>query len=120
MVKQPELIPTNAPTRAWHKPGYRPTDPETSREASAAAQSELKLRMQQTLLLKLISDHGPLTHAALWSIVCDTPNDTPPPMSQSGMRTRCSELVDMGLVVDSGKRERLPSGRRAILWGVVR
>lgn len=118
-MKQPELIPTHTPASAWHKPGYRPTDPDTSRLA-AEGRNEVKLRMQQSLLLKLIEQHGPLTDAALWSIICDTPNDTPPPMSSSGMRTRRSELVDMGLVVDSGRREQLASRRWAVLWDVVR
>jgi hypothetical protein len=41
-----------------------------------------------------------------------------PRQSESGLRTRRRELVDMGLVVDTGRTETLPSGRKAIVWGV--
>lgn len=38
------------------------------------------------------------------------------PQSPSGLRTRRAELVDAGLVVDTGQRKRLPSGRQAVVW----
>jgi hypothetical protein len=34
----------------------------------------------------------------------------------STYRTRRSELVDKGLIVDTGERMTLPSKRRAIIW----
>lgn len=40
-----------------------------------------------------------------------------PRASESGIRSRRAELVDRGLVVDTGKRVRLSSGRYAIVWG---
>ena len=36
--------------------------------------------------------------------------------SDSGIRSRRSELVRLGLIIDSGKRETLSSGRKAIVW----
>lgn len=36
--------------------------------------------------------------------------------SPSGLRARRSELRDAGLVSDSGRRVRIRSGRRAIVW----
>ena len=42
---------------------------------------------------------------------------TAPMASESGIRTRRAELVDRGLVVDTGRRVRLSSGRYAIVWG---
>lgn len=39
--------------------------------------------------------------------------------SPSGLRTRTNELVQKGLVKDSGKRESTPSGRKAIIWEAV-
>ena len=44
---------------------------------------------------------------------------TAPWASESGIRTRRHELVERGLVMDSGKRSVLPSGRRAIVWSVA-
>lgn len=40
-----------------------------------------------------------------------------PRASESGIRSRRAELVDRGLVVDTGRRIRLDSGRFAIVWG---
>lgn len=40
-----------------------------------------------------------------------------PRASESGIRSRRAELVDRGLVVDTGRRVRLESGRFAIVWG---
>jgi hypothetical protein len=39
--------------------------------------------------------------------------------SPSGVRTRRNELVRRGLVVDTGERRRLASGRSAVIWAVV-
>ena len=40
----------------------------------------------------------------------------PPMQSASGLRTRTKELVDIGLIRQSGRTVRLPSGRRGIVW----
>ena len=42
---------------------------------------------------------------------------TAPRASESGIRSRRAELVRKGLVVDTGRRVRLDSGRYAIVWG---
>jgi hypothetical protein len=39
-----------------------------------------------------------------------------PKQSPSGIRTRRSELVEEGIVKDSGRLETLPSNRKAIVW----
>lgn len=41
-----------------------------------------------------------------------------PPASESGIRSRRSELVEQGLVVDTGYKVLMPSGRKAIVWGL--
>jgi hypothetical protein len=38
------------------------------------------------------------------------------PMSVSGVRSRRAELVDMGLVRDSGRRSTTVAGRKTIIW----
>lgn len=39
-----------------------------------------------------------------------------PQASPSGLRSRRAELVDLGMVEDSGKRTTLSTNRRAIVW----
>jgi hypothetical protein len=40
--------------------------------------------------------------------------------SESGIRTRRKELVDLGAIVDTGERDVLPSGRSATVWAINR
>jgi hypothetical protein len=42
-----------------------------------------------------------------------------PQASESGIRTRRAELVDKGLVADTGKRAKTPFGRQATVWGLA-
>jgi hypothetical protein len=44
---------------------------------------------------------------------------TAPRASESGIRSRRAELVDRGLVVDTGARVKLTSGRYSIVWGLA-
>lgn len=41
-----------------------------------------------------------------------------PLASESGIRSRRAELVDKGLVDDTGKRSTTPFGRKATVWGL--
>jgi hypothetical protein len=43
---------------------------------------------------------------------------TAPRASESGIRSRRAELVDRGLVADTGFRVLLNSGRYSIVWGL--
>lgn len=90
----------------------RITDPETSH---AAASSVTNVRQVQRFILAALSG-GSMTdeQVARWFDAMDIT------VSDSGLRTRRAELVRMGLVVDTGQRERLASGRRGIVWGLVR
>jgi hypothetical protein len=68
-------------------------------------------KSQQHVLL-IIALYGPLTdEAMLYHLQRNYP------MSPSGARTRRAELVARGLVYDTGKRETLASGRKAVVWG---
>jgi predicted HTH transcriptional regulator len=87
----------------------RRSDPETSREAAASISSE-RLRESQQHVLAILKTLGPLTDEWLCNYLATS-------MSPSGARTRRAELVARGLVYDTGKRETLASGRKAVVWG---
>jgi len=90
----------------------RRTDPETSHDA---AQSVRNLTETQNAILEMctkpITDHK----LVVWyqSLASD---GVVPHASESGIRSRRSELVDKGLIIDSGQRSLSPSGRKQILW----
>ena len=94
----------------------RSTDPWTSMDAAMkVATQPLKSR-----ILYLFEEHrSPLTDEQLialyrkqaisyrWS-----------PASDSGIRSRRSELVDEGELIDTGRTELTVSGRHTTLWGL--
>jgi hypothetical protein len=63
------------------------------------------------LIVSVLSE-GPMTDVDLVEIL------KPRGFSPSGIRTRRSELVRLGKVVDTKKRAVLASGRKATLWGL--
>ncbi len=85
----------------------RRTDPSTSWAAANSLDPE-HLRESQKIVLAILQDQGPMTDDELVEIARD--------LSPSGARTRRAELVDKGMVYDTGERALLPSGRRAIVW----
>lgn len=98
-------------------PRARKTDPQTSH---AAARSVEGLRQRQSAVLSLLREYGPATHNQLiMRYIAAIQGGHVPIQSESGIRTRCCELVDLGRVVDSGQRVTLCSGRRAIVWKVT-
>lgn len=94
----------------------RRSDPETS-HAAAASLSVDRLREQQRYVLMLLEIWGPSTDVQLARFHA-TDSDAPR-MSPSGLRTRRAELVRMGKVRDTGGRVVLPTGRKAIVWGLA-
>lgn len=92
----------------------RSTDPETSH---AAARSVKDLRSSQADVLVVLRRMVPMTDEELVETYQDLARSGfVRSQSPSGIRTRRSELVELGLVEDSGQRETLRSGRRAIVW----
>jgi len=87
----------------------RRTDPETSSQGPLNAERVLRLRDH---ILTRLRHGGPATDVALVA-------DLHMWGSDSGIRTRRSELVKEGLVKDSGKRVKTPSGRESIVWESV-
>jgi len=92
-------------------PNTRVTDPSTSFEAAASITPE-SLSATKKWILKFLNDR-PRTDESLilaFRRLADVR------VSESGIRSRRAELVELGLVKDSGLRQKLTSGRNAIVW----
>lgn len=90
-------------------PRARKTDPQTSKDA---AKSVKNITETQRAILKVLVK--PATDVDLVRLYKKVPSA--PRASESGIRSRRSELVELGLVKDTGFRQQLESGRYAILW----
>lgn len=94
-------------------PAARVTDPETSHEAAAAVTDLTGTQSAILDLLKIPMTDEALVHAYQGRIH----QGRAPLASESGIRTRRKELVDRGLVRDSGRRGRMAlTGRKSIIW----
>jgi hypothetical protein len=99
----------------FRRPRARRTDPETSHEA---ADSLHHLRTSQAAVLRVLRQ-GSMTDQTLVREYNRAFANDPfkfPLQSESGIRTRRKELVELGMVEDAGVRIRLASGRRGIVW----
>ena len=99
------------PTWPYGRPAARTNDPETSHEAAESVQH---VRESQAFILGILATVGPLTDEEINREV----KRRAVRMSDSGIRTRRSELVTQGRVEDSGLRRTTESGRRTIVWRV--
>lgn len=91
----------------------RRTDPDTSYEAALSLSSE-RLSWCRRMILALLRQ-GALTDEQ----IADRWAEVGSPQSPSSLRTRRAELVDAGLVRDSGRHGLTRSGRRTIIWEPV-
>lgn len=89
----------------------RKTDPGTSHEA---ARSVDNITATQEFILRILKN--PMTDYELVDLYQNSTLESVPRASESGIRSRRAELVGRGIVRDSGARQVLPSGRRAIVW----
>lgn len=90
----------------------RITDPQTSHDAADSVENISATQSAILLILEFAKTDQDLVD--VYYSMCSAglcPNASP-----SGIRSRRAELVKRGLVVDSGRREKLTSGRHAILW----
>lgn len=120
MSTQFELFPDQKTFGGRYSSQRRRTTPRpTSRQAYDSVQTDMRVR--QGAVLKCLKKHGPLTQENMTPTYNMDSFDDPftyPPQSDSGIRTRCSELVKMGLVRDTGRTEKTACGRAAI-WEAV-
>ena len=91
----------------------RRSDPQTSHQAAASVSD---LTAAQEMVLEALR-MSPMTDEEIFQALVRVEGGRMP-MSTSGARTRRSELVDAGLVEDSGQTELTEAGRRTIVWRV--
>lgn len=97
----------------------RRTDPQTSH---AAAASVSNIRQSQQYILGFFKQYGPMTDEQLQARISRASSGTTfqtVRLSPSGIRTRRSELVTLGMLRDSGNKLALQSGRKAIVWSIA-
>jgi hypothetical protein len=87
-----------------------PYTPGSDTSYAAAEQAIPNAARTRRLVLTLLrsTEHG-LTHEELAQAAGDQYAD-------SGLRTRCNELVKAGLVIDSGLRRQTRHGRSTVVW----
>ncbi len=92
-------------------PHARTTDPETSHEAAMSVTNITPLK--QEILQRLMT---PMTDTDLYQLLTISSRLI---VTESGVRSRRAELVQAGLVKDTGERVKLATGRKAIVWGTA-
>lgn len=97
-------------------PKARITDPQTSHDA---AESVTNLTQTKRLILQVLETGAMSDEQLVNAFDTGTRVFGYPRVSESGLRSRRAELVRDGLVVDSGTRVKMASGRNAIVWSVA-
>ena len=118
--------PSGKRTAPQERARARATDPSTSH---AAAAKIVDLTNRQAVVLSILRYQldGEATDEELCeqyqSLATEYDVESAlgslPPQSRSGIRTRRRELVDRGLVLDTGRKRTLPSGNKGIVWATT-
>lgn len=90
----------------------RRTDPDTSHSAAASVKNITTAHSQ---ILGVLRGMGPLTDEQIYQHMR---LDLLAKISESGCRSRRSELVNMAMVRDSGERRLTKAGRKSIVWAI--
>jgi hypothetical protein len=91
-------------------PHARTLDPDTSHEA---ARSVTKTAQIYSAIITALSLKGPMNDEQLIAHIKANHTGT---FSDSGIRSRRSELASMNRLRDSGERIKMTSGRNSIVW----
>lgn len=96
----------------------RPTDPATSHEAASSADLLGSQQLVYVIFEKL--GHGIPDHELIdWAAFFGTAGARLRRYSPQRLRTARAELVDKGIVRDSGRRTVTEYGRDAVVWELV-
>lgn len=95
-------------------PRARAGHPQTSHDAAASVTKLGEKQNDVLLVIKTITGSCTLEELVeTYDGVVNVAEQSP-----SGIRSRCSELVKLGLVENSGERRKTRSGRAAIVWRI--
>jgi hypothetical protein len=98
-------------------PRARNTDPLTSHNAAASVKN---LTETQQVIMRILY-RKQMTDTALVIAYREQVTAGKAPMaSESGIRSRRNELTERGYVAPTGRLDKLPSGRMAIIWKPIR
>ncbi len=99
----------------------RRTDPDTSHAAAASVKELTKKQKAVLAILRVLTESmgGATDEQIADAYQTNLPWERLPEQSDSGLRTRRSELVRKGVVVDSGERRRNRAGRQCAVWKAV-
>ena len=104
------------PAAAAEPPRVRPADPATS-HAAAAAVTRANVTEVKAAVLALFRRHGPMAyHEWIPKYFRLAAEHEAPAHSESGLRTRRSELVQDGLLRDSHRTTPTLGGHQAVVW----
>lgn len=93
-------------------PFARTTDPETSHEAASTVTNVELTKAAIYYLLRVPMTDSELVKAYSKAVE----HGYAPEASESGIRSRRSELVGEGLAKATGERRKTPSGRSSTVW----
>jgi hypothetical protein len=99
-------------------PKARNRDPQTSFDAANSISQKRVTETQRAIYYLLLA--GPANDVdgyGYYKVAMD--QEIAPYASESGYRSRRAELVELGLVEDTGERVKLRSGRKSIVWKSV-
>lgn len=89
----------------------RKTDPETSHEAATSVR-DVRRSYQYVIRALRRPAHDVVLIERYRKFA------TAPRATDSGIRTRRKELVRLGMIVDTGRKVKLDSGRQSIVWAL--
>jgi hypothetical protein len=96
-------------------PHARLSDPITSHLAADSI-TKGEVTTTQMLIISLLIERPKADYEIVRDFLAQYPNRA----SESGIRSRRKELVDRGVIVDTGERVQMPnSGRLAIVWSLA-
>lgn len=99
-------------------PSTRELDPSTSFEAARSLKTE-NITKTMSGILDILRNAPRHDEGLVQSYNALSIHHIVPFASDSGIRSRRAQLVELGLVEDSGQRVKTASGRSSIVWQVV-